>query len=282
MKKAEIIIASVGLLALGVMAYLLATRHKRTDEVLSGRLLYAPQCLTVDARGHLYVANEARRDGGALVAKVSPKGQVSVCADRLPHVSALAADAQGNLYAATGLGEVLKITPDGTAAKALQDIPTGECSLAFDPQGRLHVVNSRVNVIYRVAENGRPEPLEIGCFSAGGMAFDRAGNLFIVSKSPGLVLKFEAGGEARVFADVRGATCLAMDRLSHLYVGAVDSLGGTVYRLDPSGRTKSVVARKVGRVRSLALSPNGTLYVSSDMMGGVRAIHVGTPGLILP
>src|SRR5207253_3610183 len=110
--------------------------------------------LAMDAQDNLYIAENVNNWGitpqGPFVSKVTPQGVKSIFVPQgvLGDVTALAFDANGNLYVADGNGigseqpaannMVWKISPQGNATQFISSInnPTG---LVFDSQGNLYV-----------------------------------------------------------------------------------------------------------------------------------------------
>ena len=106
-------------------------------------------------------------------------------------VWALASDARGQLYAATGdKGTVYKIAPDGKGAKFYQAQSTNVTSLAID----------------------------------------RSGALLVGTEAPGRVLKVDADGKAFLLLDTpfEEIRSLRFDDKGVLYVAAVNGRGGSV------------------------------------------------------
>lgn len=104
-----------------------------------------------------------------------------------------------------------------------------------------------------------------GSATAGDLAFDHSGNLFLAA-SDNTILKLAPDGSKTTFADsVEGASALAFDAADNLFVGVADAIG-TIYKLSPDG-TKSMFASGVGLPFSLAFDPAGNLFVY-DMESG--------------
>ena len=96
------------------------------------------------------------------------------------YIWALAVDAPGNLYAATGdQGQIFKVTPDGQGAVFFQTDDAHVRSLALDPKGNLIAGTDGSGLIYRITPAGEAFIL----YSAPkkeitALAVDPAGNIF--------------------------------------------------------------------------------------------------------
>jgi len=173
--------------------------------------------------------------------------------------------------------------------------------LVADKEGRLYTVDLKSNRLFRITvSSGKIEVLTSLPRAATGMAFDRAGNLYLASGLAGndVVLRISADqfrgdkfNSARVetFArGVPGAAGLAFDRANNLYVASGST--GKIHRITQDGKVGTLARgfisnRKEQRfgANGLAFGPDGRLYVSNTGSGRVDRITIkadGTAGAI--
>lgn len=156
-------------------------------------------------------------------------------------------------------------------------------STSHSTPGDLYVSEPSSGDISKFAPDGTKSTFASGLDHPGGLAFDRAGNLFVASAGqPGSILKFTPSGERSVFASgfsIPGA--LAFDGAGNLYV--VDNTGDTggIFQFTPAG-TKSAFGSYTGIewgvLYGLAFSPDGNLFVTT---GGPFNLMAESSGLRL-
>jgi sugar lactone lactonase YvrE len=179
--------------------------------------------------------------------------------------------------AAPGGVSVFRIPPDGGAEPYLSDLmnPSG---LAFDASGTLHISCRNDGTIRKTSGPGRVETVVEGLGIATGIAFNRAGTLFVGDRA-GTVHAVEPNGATRQFASLPPSVAayhLAFAPDGTLYVtGPTTSSFDAVYSVDPHG-TVDVFYRGLGRPQGLAFDVQGNLYVAASL-GGKRGIVSITP-----
>ncbi len=138
---------------------------------------------------------------------------------------------------------------------------------AIDEEGNIYVTFSgsrgqKVPVaIYRIDNNYNVKPFVHEMMNATGMAFDRAGSLYVSSRYDGTVYRVAQNGTMTSYAEGMGvATGIAFDRDGNLYVG---DRSGTIFKIDRD-RQIFVFAMLEPSVSAyhLAFGSNGNLYVS--------------------
>ena len=138
---------------------------------------------------------------------------------------------------------------------------------AIDAQGAIFATfsGSRGQTVpvslFQVDTNYNVKPLGAAIVNPTGLAFDRAGTLYVSSRNDGSVYRVAPNGSAAVYAEGLGiATGLAFDHEENLYVG---DRSGTIFKIDRS-RNTFVFATLEPSVAAyhLAFGPDRYLYVT--------------------
>jgi hypothetical protein len=205
-------------------------------------------------------------------------------ADNLHPVANPAVDPEGNIYV-TFSGQrgqkvpvsLYKITANHTVKPFITELmnPSG---LALDRNGYLFVSCRNDGTVHRVSPDGRSVQWIEGMGIATGLAFDKAGSLYVGDRS-GTIFKIGADREIFVFATLEpsvSAYHLAFSPTDELFVaGPTTSSFDRIYRISPAGEV-SVFYRGLGRPQGLAFDRMGNLYVAASF-GGKRGVVRLTP-----
>src|SRR4029077_2132021 len=153
--------------------------------------------------------------------------------------------------------------------------PTG---LAVDRNRNLFVSCRNDGTIHRVSPDGHAMQWIEGMGGATGLAFDKAGDLYVGDRS-GTIFKIGPDREVFVFATLEpslAAYHLAFGPAGDLYVtGPTTSSFERVHKITPAGEV-SVFYRGLGRPQGLAFDRQGNCYVAASF-GGKRGIVRLTP-----
>jgi sugar lactone lactonase YvrE len=196
-------------------------------------------------------------------------------ADNLHPVASPAVDAEGNVYV-TFSGQrgqkvpvsLYKITSNHTVKPFITELmnPSG---LAIDRDGYLFVSCRNDGTIHRISPDGRAMQWIEGMGIATGLAFDKAGSLYVGDRS-GTIFKIGPDREIFVFATLEpslAAYHLAFSPTGDLYVtGPTTSSFDRVYKITPGGDV-TVFFRGLGRPQGLAFDRFGNLYVAASLSG---------------
>src|ERR1700723_2342758 len=196
-------------------------------------------------------------------------------ADNLHPVASPAVDSEGNVYV-TFSGQrgqkvpvsLYKITSNHTVKPFITELmnPTG---LAIDHDGYLFVSCRNDGMIHRISPDGRAMQWIEGMGIATGLAFDKAGSLYVGDRS-GTIFKIGPDREIFVFATLEpslAAYHLAFSPTGDLYVtGPTTSSFDQVYKITPGGDV-NVFFRGLGRPQGLAFDRFGNLYVAASFSG---------------
>jgi IPT/TIG domain len=208
-----------------------------------------------------------------------PVGVAFQIADNLHPVANPAVDSSGNIYV-TFSGprgqrvpvSLYKISSNYSVKPYVTSLvnPTG---LALGPKGDLFVSCRHDGTIHRVAPDGRSEQWIEGMGVATGIAFDRAGNLFVGDRS-GTIFKISPDRQIFVFATLEPSVAayhLAFHPSGELYVsGPTTSSYDRVYRITQGGEVH-VFYRGLGRPQGMAFDRDLNLYIAASL-GGRRGI----------
>ncbi len=179
-------------------------------------------------------------------------------------VWAIASDARGNAYLATGSpAQVLRIAPDGTQTVLFTTKDVSVQSLAMGPDGALYAATLPSAKVFRIA--GAP----------AGAPGGGAGKPLDETTAP---LVFDPGATE---AKPKYIWAMLVDSAGRLYLASGGP--GAIYRLSPGANAKPelLFASDEPNLRSLALAPNGDLLAGSDGTGLVYRIQPDGKGLVL-
>ena len=251
--------------------------------------LTVPWRLAFDPAGNLYIADTQR------VLKIDTRGTLT----KLAGITAngLAADAAGNVYAA-GASGISKIAPDGgvqpvtgTAAGCSAPTTVAANSVALDPAGSLYALTltllqqispgRKLTTLAGAGPNlfsGDGGPAASATFAApAGIAFDRAGRLWVADSGNNRVRAIDSSGMVRTMAGDGGPTydqdaaCLPDNDtfLRHPQAVAVDSAGNAyiadtgknrIRKIAADG-TQSTLASGLQQPIGIAVDASGNVYV---------------------
>ncbi len=207
-------------------------------------------------------------------------------ADNLHPVASPAVDAHGNIYV-TFSGprgqrvpvSLYKITANYSVKPYVTSLinPSG---LAVDVKGDLFVSCRHNGTIHRVTPDGQSEQWVEGMGIATGLAFDRAGNLFVGDRS-GTIFKISPSREIFVFATLEPSVAayhLAFHPSGELYVtGPTTSSYDRVYRITQGGEV-IVFYRGLGRPQGIAFDRESNLYVVASYAGRRGIVKITPQG----
>jgi sugar lactone lactonase YvrE len=204
----------------------------------------------------------------------------------LHQVDSPAFDADGNLYVTfsgsrgqQGPVAIFIVRPDGSREPFVSDL-ANPTSLAFDPEGRLHVSSRFEGTVHRIDRDGAATVVASELGVACGLAFSPDGTLFVGDRS-GTIFQVREGRPS-AFASIPASVAafhLAFGPDGWLYVTA-PTLGArdNVYRVSPTGEVE-VFFSGFGRPQGLAFDFRGNLYVVDALAGasGVCRLSIDRP-----
>ena len=184
-------------------------------------------------------------------------------------------DRDGRLYLTysgtrgeTSRVSLFRVGRDGYREPFLSGI-TNATSMAFAPDGRLHVSSRFEGVVYRLEPDGTHKAVASDLGIACGLAFSLDGTLYVGDRS-GTVFRVGTSGHATPFASLPPSVAvfhLAWGPDDALYVTAPTlSSHDSVYRLDHTGKLDEFCS-SFGRPQGLTFDASGDLYVVEALTG---------------
>jgi len=153
--------------------------------------------IATDASGDVYVSyitSDGLNYQGSAVLKIQAGGGTPVILDGTGNGSAIALDADGNIYG-TGQG-IINMAPAGggspvTIASGLNS-PAG---ITLDGAGNIYFSDFNNGAVYKIpAGGGTPVPVVTGLSTPGGIAIDKAGNLYVTDSNNNLINEIKPAG----------------------------------------------------------------------------------------
>jgi hypothetical protein len=217
------------------------------------------------------------------------------------YVWSVAVDAAGNAYVgmggtAAGGAVVMRVAPDGKAAKVFEGKELGVQAVRVGGDGRVYVATSPDGKVYRLgataadavvvfdAAQTEEKPKYLWDIAmAAGAAPAANGDLYVAAGAPAVVYRVPAsGGKAEVAfktAD-QHIRCLLMGPDGRLWAGSDGS--GVIYELKttatgPVGKPYAVYSAAKEEITALAMDGAGNVYAAG--VGTRPAAGAATPGL---
>ena len=174
--------------------------------------LVNPTGLALDRAGVLCVS--CRNDG--TIHRVTPEGRAQRWVEGMGTATGLAFDRADNLYVGDRSGTIFKISPDRQIfVFATLEPSIAAYHLAFSPAGELFVTGpttSSYDRVYRITQGGEVTTFYRGLGRPQGLAFDRAGNLYVAASYGGRrgVVRFTPDARPELVLSGNGVVGLAL------------------------------------------------------------------------
>lgn len=149
---------------------------------------------------------------------------------------------------------------------------------AIDAQGNIYVTFSGTRgqkvpiAVYKIDRNYNVKPFLAELMNPTGLAFDRAGYLYVSSRHEGVVYQVTPDGQRSVYAEGMGiATGIAFDEAENLYVG---DRSGTIFKI-ARDREIFVFATLEPSIAAyhLAFGPDRHLYVTGPTTSSFDSVY---------
>jgi sugar lactone lactonase YvrE len=201
------------------------------------------------------------------------------------YIWSIAADQNGNLYAATGApARVYRITPQGQSTTIFEPQELQVQALVVDKNGVLYAATNPDGKVYRIERTAGGAVSKVKSetdkaksaseFSASvffdpgtkyiwDLAFDNSGNLFVATGDHGEIFRVTPRGEHSVFfkSDEPHIRVLAVDSKGNLIAGSDGS--GLVYQINPNGQGFVLYSAPKKEITALAIDKVGNIYAAA-------------------
>jgi len=162
--------------------------------------LMNPTGLAMDRDGVLYVS--CRNDG--TIYRVTPDGRTEQWTEGMGIATGIAFDRAGNLYVGDRSGTIFKIGADRQVfVFATLEPSMSAYHMAFHPSGDLYVsgpTTSSFDRVYKITPAGEVQEFYRGLGRPQGLAFDRAGSLYVAASLAGKrgIVRIAPDGRAEI------------------------------------------------------------------------------------
>ncbi len=187
----------------------------------------------------------------------------------------LAADVQGNAYAAAGSpARIYKLTPDGKASIIFAPQELQVQALVVDPSGTIYAATSPDGKVYKIVHGGpAPGKSPEGSHTTAEVAAAQEGaKPGPEGESPRTSVAVDSSYTASVFFDpkTKYIWTLALDHQGQVYVGTGDR--GEIFRVDRNGNGVLFFKSDEAQIRALDFDHSGNLIAGTDGSGLIYRI----------
>jgi len=193
----------------------------------------------------------------------------------------IAADGQGNVYAAAGSpARVYKLTPDGKAHIIFAPQELQVQAIVVDSSGAIYAATSPDGKVYKLVHGGpAPGKTPEGSHTTAEVAAAQEGAK--PGEKPRPSVEVDPSYSASVFFDpkTKYIWALTLDRDGQLYIGTGDR--GEIYRVDRNGNGSVFFKSDEAQIRALAFDNAGDLIAGTDGSGLIYRISPNGEGFVL-
>lgn len=253
----------------------------------------------------------AIRSDGALELAPSFKSLITTPST---YIWSVAADTQGNVYAAAGSpGRVYRITPQGQATIIFQPQELQVQALLVGANGVIYAATSPDGKVYKIEHKAQPGkeakpapapavgttedqttvPVDSSYTSSvwfdpkskyiWALADDAQGHMYVATGDQGKIFKVNADGSSSLFfkSDEAHIRSLAIDPKGNVIAGSDGS--GLVYRISPAGEAFVLYSAPKKEITALAMDEKGDIFAAGvgekapRMSGGTTSSTFSMP-----
>jgi hypothetical protein len=193
----------------------------------------------------------------------------------------IAADAQGNVYAAAGSpARVYRLTTDGKAHIIFAPQELQVQALVVDPDGTIYAATSPDGKVYKLVHGGpAPGKTPEGSHTTAEVAAAQEGAKPGEKARPSV--EVDPSYTASILFDpkTKYIWALALDREGQLYIGTGDR--GEIFRVDRNGAGSLFFKSDEAQIRKLAFDKQGNLIAGTDGSGLIYRISAKGEGFVL-
>ena len=202
------------------------------------------------------------------------------------YIWAIAADSQGNVYAAAGApARVHRVTPDGQASVVFAPPELEVQALVMDTSGVLYAATSPDGKVYKIERATKADKKAAALSPSEGnaaldpnfassvffdpktkyiwdLALDAKGQLYVATGDQGQIFRVDNKGASSVFfkSDEAHIRVLAFDGKGNVIAGSDGS--GLVYRISPAGEAFVLYSAAKKEITALAVDAAGNIYAA--------------------
>ena len=188
------------------------------------------------------------------------------------YIWSIAADAEGNVYAATGApGRVYRITAQGQATVIFQPQELQVQALLVDAKGVVYAATSPDGKVYKIERKGSTAK-DAKASQAEKRSASETKTTEAAAAEDKTNVPLDPNYSSSVFFDPQSKYIwdLEQDAQGRLYVATGDR--GEIFRVEPDGKSTLFFKSDEAHIRSLAIDAKGNLIAGSDGSGLVYRI----------
>jgi sugar lactone lactonase YvrE len=212
------------------------------------------------------------------------------------YIWSIAADGQGNVFAAAGApARVYRVTPDGQASVVFAAPELEVQTLVVDTSGVLYAATSPDGKVYKIERSAKNDKKSAAPLASEGktdldpsftssvffdpktkyiwdLALGAKGELYVATGDQGQIFRVDRKGVSSVFfkSDEAHIRALAFDTRGNLIAGSDGS--GLIYRISPGGEAFVLYSAPKKEITALAVDAAGNIYAA-----GVGEKHAFQP-----
>ncbi|HYY68574.1 MAG TPA: hypothetical protein VE734_02495 [Terriglobales bacterium] len=211
------------------------------------------------------------------------------------YIWSVAADGQGNVFAAAGApARVYRVTPEGKASVVFAPPELEVQALVVDTGGVLYAATSPDGKVYKIERSSKTSKKAVAPPTNEGktdldpnftssvffdpktkyiwdLALDPKGRLYVATGDQGQIFRVDRKGNSSVFfkSDEAHIRVLAFDTKGNLIAGSDGS--GLIYRISPTGDAFVLYSAPKKEITALAVDAAGNIYAAG--VGEKRALQ---------